>query len=147
MTGQVTLLDFEHSDEDSIVLQHALKTPVECLLPLPMSLTVLAGCYDNSVKLIDLRSSGESLSFILNSFTAHQNVVSRLVIDPLAAQNCFFSGSFDSSLKLWDIRHPARPLIDIRDHTGRVLSLAAAANHVVSGSTDGHLQLYNRSEM
>ncbi|MES1902134.1 MAG: WD repeat-containing protein 12 [Paramarteilia canceri] len=106
--------------------------------------TVLAGCADNKIKLIDTRSN-ESLLF-RNSFTSHTNIVSCLANDPLHKSNSFFSAGYDKILKHWDMRSPSVPLHDIRDHGGRILSLDTEEWILCSGATDGNLNIYNRSK-
>ncbi|ETO10671.1 WD repeat-containing protein, partial [Reticulomyxa filosa] len=75
--------------------------------------TILSGSWDNSVRLWDIRSSRQIQVF--NGHNTHLNVVeySPFVVDNIEANeisNVICSGSWDNTLRFWDIRSSKKEL-------------------------------------
>ena len=140
--GSVLLGDIEKSEsfQDSYSLSSSIFSMIA-----QDETKILVGCIDNSVKMLDLRVKSSNCAKC--TFNGHTNVVSCLKWDPLCAnKNNFFSGSYDKTIRLWDMRSHTVPLYNIKDHRGRVLTISADDSIFASGAAEGNLNVYDRSE-
>ena len=54
------------------------------------------------------------------------------------------SGSFDASVRLWDLKSQSRTPIQVLDESrDAVQSLVVGATSIISGSVDGHVRTYD----
>lgn len=98
---------------------------------------------DNIIRIYDQRTSHDavhSLKQELQSHTQWCNTVRwQNHINYNSNQLC--SGSYDKSIKLWDIRSTV-PLYTITSHTDKVLSLDWYQDNIISGGADNALQCH-----
>jgi ribosome biogenesis protein YTM1 len=96
---------------------------------------------DKVVRIWDTRA-GES-SMVQSALTSHQGWVVAVQWSP-NKEHQLLSGSYDSSLKLWDIRSSRVPLFTITAHEGKVLCLDWSLPQLLaSGGTDKKLRTFS----
>ncbi|CAI7993738.1 Ribosome biogenesis protein WDR12 homolog (Fragment), partial [Geodia barretti] len=96
---------------------------------------------DKLVRLWDTRA-GES-SMVQSALASHQGWVIAVQWAP-NREHQLLSGSYDSSLKVWDIRSSKLPLFTITAHEGKVLCLDWTFPQLLaSGGTDSKLRTFN----
>ena len=92
---------------------------------------------DRSVMVWDVLS-GHSL----RRWTGHQARVNALDYNP--DSSVLVSGSYDSTLKLWDVRSQTRtPIQTLTDARDSVESVHVAGHEILSGSVDGCLRIHD----
>ncbi|XP_064401784.1 ribosome biogenesis protein WDR12 homolog isoform X1 [Halichondria panicea] len=102
---------------------------------------------DKLVRIWDLREKGmycmHGTSMIQSTLSSHQGWVVCVNWSPID-EHQLLSGSYDSTLKLWDIRSSKLPLYTISAHEGKVLcSDWSLPQMFVSGGDDNKLRTYS----
>ncbi|CAF1506656.1 unnamed protein product, partial [Didymodactylos carnosus] len=100
---------------------------------------IVAGFCDRFIRLYDPRVSE---GFVVRStFTSHTQWVPSLSWSK-TNEYVFVSGSYDSFVKLWDIRCSKAPLYDLQGHDNRVLCVDwTIPSLIISGGADNSLKL------
>eukprot|EP00842_Homolaphlyctis_polyrhiza_P004839 jgi/Hompol1/5356/HPOL_001471-RA len=116
---------------------------VNCLSASKESGLILTGHSDNAVRLWDPRSK-DGLAAKMK-YTAHKNWVSCVAWSPSSGFN-FASGSYDSTVKVWDVRgtNPAYSLQGADDDL-KVLGLDWAGQLLVSVGEDTKMHVFDRA--
>jgi WD40 repeat protein len=113
--------------------------PLLCVTSLhPTSLLAL-GTTTNRIFLHDPRSQ----SITVNTLTGHQGFVSSLSPSP-DNPNVFSSGSYDSHVRIWDIRYSTGSIfrLDRQSGAGKILSIDWSARGLIAGGQDGKLDIW-----
>lgn len=78
----------------------------------------------------------------LRKVTAHQSKINTMAVN--RAENVIATGSFDNSVKLWDLlssqHKPIQVLDDFKDSVTKVLF---TEDQLIAGSVDGYLRTYD----
>jgi len=95
---------------------------------------------DRHIRLYDPRSSDGSVC--KNTYTSHSLWVSSVKWST-KSEYLFLSGSYDSSVKLWDTRSNKASLYDLSGHEGKVLCVDwSNDSFMVSGGSDNNVHIY-----
>lgn len=89
---------------------------------------------DNQISAIDTRQAGT-----LFNVSAHSGPITTLIV---SGQSYFASGSFDKSVKLWDVRKPML-VAATHAHTQWIQSLAHKQDILISGSRDATVRIWD----
>jgi ribosome biogenesis protein len=114
--------------------------PLLSMISLPPSPLLALGTSTNRILLHDPRSQ----TITVNTLSGHEGFVSCL--SPSSDnQNIFASGSFDSHVRIWDIRNPTASIfrLDRQDGAGKLLSLDWHARGLIAGGQDGKLDIWS----
>ncbi|CAI4230011.1 unnamed protein product [Auanema sp. JU1783] len=101
---------------------------------------VITSSTDSVPRLYDVRS--HEGTFVKQTFTGHRGWVSCLSWNP-ENSNMFVSGSFDNSLKMWDIRSSKTSVFDLHGHEDKVLCVDWNEHSIASGSVDTTVKVFN----
>ncbi|XP_074659393.1 ribosome biogenesis protein WDR12 homolog isoform X2 [Tubulanus polymorphus] len=105
---------------------------------------VLSASADRHIRLWDPRNEGDSI--VTSTFTSHTGWVTSVSWSQ-HNPNLFISGSYDSVLKLWDVRSPKAPMYDMTGHEDRVLCTDwSIPDLMLSGGADNHLKIFKHSQ-
>ncbi|XP_030763133.1 ribosome biogenesis protein WDR12 homolog [Sitophilus oryzae] len=109
----------------------------------PLSNTLLATSADRHIRLYDPRSNEGSIC--KSMFTSHVLWVSCVTWSKYD-EHLFLSGSYDSTVKLWDTRSPKAPLYNLQGHEGQVLAVDWSNNkYILSGGTDNSIHIFKNN--
>jgi ribosome biogenesis protein YTM1 len=101
---------------------------------------LLSASTDRHIRLWDPRSTEQSQ--VVAAFTSHRGWVSSVDWSP-SNDNFFVSGSYDNTVKYWDVRSPNAPLYDLMGHKDKVLSVDWSNSQlIVSGSADNMVKIF-----
>jgi WD40 repeat protein len=103
---------------------------------------LLAGCSDNSIRIIDIKSLKEK-----KAWEAHKNSVFSLKLDPKGKY--LFSGSRDAHLKVWDIAgdFSLKESIVAHMYTINTIEFNASGSYFVTGSMDKTMKLWDADQL
>lgn len=102
-------------------------------------LFITASC-DKFVRLWDLKDNQQ---MIKSTFSSHDGWISSVCWSKKNS-NLFVSGSYDNSLKQWDIRSPSVPLYDLLGHTDKIMSVNwSNERFIVSGGADSQIKIFS----
>ena len=118
---------------DCAILHHSINS---------LGNSLLTAHTDTTIRLYDMRQSNKQVSIQrpTETFTSHRKPVSVVEWSPYDERR-FASASYDSSVKLWDVRSN-KPLQTVQVHSGSVLSIdwATAQEALLSGGQDAVLK-------
>ncbi|XP_072168163.1 F-box and WD repeat domain containing protein 10B-like [Diadema setosum] len=97
---------------------------------------VAIGSFDRHVRFLDVISGQETGPLI----TGHAGSIKSLYINE--ARGFVISGSFDTSIRCWDIAS-GRPMKHFHGHMGTILCLDMYEDTLVSGSKDNQVKVWN----
>ena len=108
--------------------------------------TLLTGHEDTIVRLWDVRSGASEKTFS-QQFEGHEKWVSQVKFNQ-NVDNLFISGSYDGTVKLWDLRNEESPIATLK-HKGesaenyKVFAVEwNGASQIVSGGSDSHISVH-----
>ncbi|RDD42588.1 Ribosome biogenesis protein WDR12-like protein [Trichoplax sp. H2] len=109
----------------------------------PFQDLIAAGSFDEGIiRLYDPRVVDQTVLKL--TLKSHKNIVSSLCWSTTDEQQ-LVSGSFDNTVKLWDIRCNLAPLYSIEGHEDKVLAVDwSEPQYIVSGGADNRIQIYQR---
>jgi len=116
--------------------------PVTDISYSPQTGTLLSAHTDNIIRLWDKRIDNIETSSL---FSSHKKWVSAVMFHP-TKPNYFISGSYDCTVKLWDIRSTT-PLYTIPAHNDKVLALSWFNDQeFITGGADSLLKTYTLNQ-
>ena len=97
--------------EEIIFTNHKVPTSIDSI----QDSLILTGHEDSLIRLWDIRvsSAGSSEKKFKSQYEGHDSWVSQVRVN-LNAENVFVSGSFDGTVKLWDLRNEERPIATLK---------------------------------
>ena len=99
---------------------------------------LVSGHSDNTTRIWDPRIKEGIV--VKTKLSSHTGWVSHVSWDPSSNFN-FVTGSYDKSLRVWDIRSNS-PLHIVKAHNDKVLCVEWSDDLIASGSCDGQLKLF-----
>lgn len=101
---------------------------------------LLTSSCDRHIRLWDSRQNeGAQIRSVYSSHSGWVSSVAWSKTNP----NLFVSGSYDSSVKEWDIRSPSAPLYDMLGHHEKVLAVNwSNKDFIVSGASDNQIKIF-----
>lgn len=107
----------------------------------PDGRTLASGCRDKTIKLWELNTAWEILTFG-GWFSKHSAEVRAVAFSPKGRS--LASGSADHTIKLWNVR-TGKEMFTFTGHSGEVNSIAfhPQGYHLASGSSDGTIKLWD----
>ncbi|NEO19019.1 MULTISPECIES: WD40 repeat domain-containing serine/threonine-protein kinase [unclassified Moorena] len=107
----------------------------------PDGRTLASGCRDKTIKLWELKTAWEILTFG-GWFSKHSAEVRAVAFSPKGRS--LASGSADHTIKLWNVR-TGKEMFTFTGHSGEVNSIAfhPQGYHLASGSSDGTIKLWD----
>merc|ERR1719487_6488 len=105
-----------------------------------LSSLIASGSKDRTVKMWDLRTSGEKNgSGCVGELRGHTGAV----LDLKLRGNRVVSTSMDKTLKMWDVRQTMKPIVTLEGHSAAVHCVDFRDQMVVSGSVDTSLKIWS----
>jgi WD40 repeat protein len=97
--------------EEIIFTNHKVPTSIDSI----QDSLILTGHEDSLIRLWDIRvsSAGSSEKKFKSQYEGHDSWVSQVRVN-LNAENVFISGSYDGTVKLWDLRNEERPIATLK---------------------------------
>lgn len=106
----------------------------------PLSKLVITASADKQIRLYDPKVKEGAI--VKSAFTSHKEWVQSVRWSPIDPQ-LFVSGSFDNSVKLWDIRSPKVPLFDMLGHEDKVMCVNwSDYRYILSGGQDNSVRIF-----
>mmetsp|Transcript_18238 Transcript_18238/g.51079 ORF Transcript_18238/g.51079 Transcript_18238/m.51079 type:complete len:442 (-) Transcript_18238:221-1546(-) len=114
---------------------------IHCVAAASDHVTVF-GSSDRVLRVWDSRGRGEALNF--RGFASHSGWIKSVAMCP-GSPHHFVSGSYDSTVKLWDLRS-AIPLATLKSHTDKVMCTGWLGQEIIlSGGADCSLRSHSTS--
>ncbi|KAI1289760.1 Ribosome biogenesis protein WDR12 -like protein [Halotydeus destructor] len=137
MDNTIRLWDIEVSEsKQTLVSSKALLSISYC----PSNNLLLTGSCDRHIRLWDPRCTEGSM--VKQTFSSHHQWVSSVAWSPKSDIH-FISGSYDQTVKYWDIRSPKASLYDLIGHKDKVLCVNwSNPEYMISGSADNQLKIF-----
>lgn len=106
---------------------------------------VATGSKDHYVKVFEVPSSGGLVLPLLHLEPPHYDGVQSLVVEnnAIGADAALFSGSRDSGIKRWDLRHGELKQSLNNAHKGWVSGMAISDNILLTTCRGGYIRLWN----